>query len=87
MEIPKWEFKSVEGEKDFYNNTWNDLGQMGWELVSVNWVDKNRDVYRDEELIELGWFKRQLNTHYDLDKIVLRDLESLRRADEELDED
>ena len=70
VEITKWEYYELWGlmnpndNKDSY-----DLGREGWELVAVNWIDKNDNklhdkfyegVHKDSELIEHSVFKRQL---------------------------
>ena len=65
----KWEFRGVWGYRDHGDNTTDVLGREGWELVTVNWINKNdkeldprfyEGVHKDSELIEHCVFKRQL---------------------------
>ena len=70
VEITKWEYYELWGlmnpndNKDSY-----DLGREGWELVAVNWIDKNdnklhdkfyKDEYENTIHIEQKVFKRRL---------------------------
>ena len=69
VKLPRWEYTELWEDRNFSGGNSFDLGRANWELVAVNWVNKNdikkdgrwfEHPYEDVILIQHRVFRRQL---------------------------